>query len=453
VTASKRPTTPCPSDETLGALVEGALGGGECDRVEAHVADCLVCLDVVAASLPEETSPQVVTPAVSSDATSAGRSRTGVRRWALAAAVLLVAGAMTLFPTLRRPVTGRLGPALARLTGRWLGTALRADSVLVQLGPSRASVVVKLGAVHVGGDHGPSFSADEVGVTLALAAPLFGEPVVRGVQLTGPTIELAARTPATLVWPRSDRARVFDVLAQSGRIDVVDARLVVRSPGSPFVVDHLTGGFERVPDGARLALQGRAGNADVDVVGTIASADQAFRLTLAGRDLDVATLPLLARQMTGTADLRLDFTGTGDAVRVDGRIAVRNGKWLGRGPTRLLPLDRETRGLLTAGGGDLGGADLSFEEARAVFAWRAGAWRFPRIFVTDGAAIVGGRARVGADGTLTGHGTARVPAAIVATLEPHDPGLASYRDASGTATVPFTVSGSTDVPHFGLDRP
>lgn len=452
MTASKRPTTPCPSDETLGALVEGALGGGERDRVEAHVADCPACLDVVAASLPEETSPQVATPAASSAATSARRSRAGARRWALAAAVLLVAGAMTLFPTLRRPVVARLGPALARLTGRWLGTALRADSVLVGLGPSRASVVVKLGAVHVGGDHGLSFSADEIGVTLALAAPLFGEPVVRGVQLTGPTVELAARTPATLVWPRSDRARVFDVLAQSGRVDVVDARLVVRTPGSPFVVDHLTGGLERVADGARLALQGRAGNAGVDVVGTIAEADQAFRLTVAGRDLDVAMLPLLARQMTGTADLRLDFTGTGDTVRVDGRIAVRNGKWLGRGPTRLLPLDRETRALLAAAG-DLGGADLSFEEARAVFAWRAGGWRLPRIFVTDGAAIVGGRARVGADGTLTGHGTARVPAAIVATLEPHDPVLASYRDASGSATVPFTVSGSTDVPHFGLDRP
>jgi len=215
----------------------------------------------------------------------------------------------------------------------------------------------------------------------------------------------------------------------------------------------VTGGLERTAGGAKIALQGRAAGGTIDVVGTLATDDARLALTIAGRNLDAAAIPLTTQRMTGIADLRLDVTSRGDALRLDGRIAVRNGRVVGRGPTRLLPLDGETKATLASIAPVLAGDDLAFDEARAMFAWRHGTWRLPRIFLAAGGTIAGGRARVDASGDVTGHGTVRLSSEVAAGLASHTPALASFRDGSGVATVPFGVNGRLDAPRFTLGRP
>jgi len=434
----------CPSDEQLAAYVEQRSEGPDHEHVEAHVAGCTTCLDVVAACLPS-----AATPAPMPIAPGHPRATSGWRRWAIAAALVLVAGG-ALVRALERPI----GLGLAQLAGRFLGPALRVEHVALHLGRTPGSFEIALGSVRIGKEPHALFDADRIGVTLALAAPLFGDPVVSAIQVVHPTIELMEPPSLKLVWPTSDRGDALAMLRDAARVEVVDARLVVRRlTGPSFEVERLNGGIERTANGATLVLQGAAGAGTIDVVGTLADADHGLALTIAGRDIDAATLPILARRVTGVADFRLDLAGPGDALRGDGRIAVRNGRVVGRGPTRLVALDRATRAALASADSGFAESDLPFDEARAVFAWHKGTWRLPRVYLAKGATLLGGRVRVGSDGAVTGHGTLRLPATLVASLAEQAPTLARFRDANGDATLPFGVGGSLDVPTFDLGRP
>jgi hypothetical protein len=99
------------------------------------------------------------------------------------------------------------------------------------------------------------------------------------------------------------------------------------------------------------------------------------------------------------------------------------------------------------------GDDLRFEDARAIFSWRGETWRFPRIFVATQDVIAGGGARITAKGEVVGHGTLRLPAEVVAALQPHEPRIEGFRAGDGAATLPFVVGGPLEAPHFTLDRP
>lgn len=439
----------CPSDEQLAAYVERHGAELARERIEAHVATCGTCLDVIAACLPGEEAASAPAPAARPVVAAAASPTSRARRWALAAALVLVAGAV-LVRALERPI----GVGVARLAGRFLGPALRVDSVALHLGRSLGTFEVALGSVHIGKEPHALFDADRIGITVALAAPLFGDPVVRSIELLHPTVELLEPASLRLSWPTSDRGDALAMLRDAARIAVVDARVVVRRLAGPsFEIERVNGDIERTSDGAKLVLQGVAGAGTVGVVGTLADADHALALTIAGRDLDAATLPILARRMTGVADLRVDLSGAGDALHAGGRIAVRQGRVLGRGPTRLVPLNRATRAALASTDAAFAESDLPFDEARAVFAWRQGTWRLPRVFLAKGTTIVGGRMRVGSNGGVTGHGTLRLPATLVAGLADQAPTLARFRDTNGDATLPFAVGGSFDVPSFTLGRP
>jgi hypothetical protein len=146
--------------------------------------------------------------------------------------------------------------------------------------------------------------------------------------------------------------------------------------------------------------------------------------------------------LRGTVDLSLDVRTVGGDLRVDGRISVRDGALLGRGPTQLPQVSAASRAALTARDAAFAEADLPFEDARAMFAWRNRTWRLQRLYLTTHGAIAGGRAHVAADGALHGHGTLRLPVEVVTDLEPHEPALGSFRDAGGTATLPLSVSGT-----------
>jgi hypothetical protein len=265
--------------------------------------------------------------------------------------------------------------------------------------------------------------------------------------VTRPTVDLVGRDPKDIIVSPVERGRAIELLGQANRVDVEDAQIRFAGPdGTPFVVEGVAGGIARTTGGARLAFRGRAANGDLDLVGTMTGDDRDVALTIGGRGLEAAELPLLRAGLRGTVDLSLEVRTVGGDVRVDGRISVRDGALLGRGPAALPQVSAESRAALLARDAAFGGADLPFADARAMFAWRSRAWRLQRLYLTTHGAIAGGRAHVAADGTLRGHGTLRIPADVVADLAPHEPALAEFRDAGGTATLPLSLGGSIGEP-------
>jgi hypothetical protein len=445
---------PCPDDETLGALVEGRLADTERARLERHVARCTTCLDVVAAAAPIVGAAAVgTTPAsrMAEPQVMASIDRSGWRRVAIAAGLLVATAALAL-GGLATPLGARfVGPGIAALGSQLLG--LPVDVATLALRPGAGGrVVLRLGRVSIGRGDGVIATADELAVTVALAASLSGESPVERVEVTGASVDLAAYGPAALEASRTGRARILAAFA-ADRIDVVGSRAVVPGPqGGTLVISDITGGAERDGDGVRLAFHGRTANGTLDLTGRVTPDADELRLTIGGRGLQADTLPLFGEGLRGTMDLRLDVLSEGDAVRADGRVAVRDGAVVGRGPAALLGLAAEARGALAAFDAGLAADDLLFDEARAVVAWRQGTWRLPRVFVSGREIVAGGRARIDADAVVRGHGTVRLPDDLVAALAPQMPAIARFRDASGSATLPFGVAGPLASPTVTLGR-
>jgi hypothetical protein len=443
----------CPSDELLAAFVERRLSGSQRAAVEGHVADCATCLDVVSACLaasPEGVVTAAETPAVLRDRPiPVARAW---RHWAVAASVVLTAGA-SLF-AMREQWTGPpMAPTIARLGARLLGLPLQARTVQFRLGSEPGTFVIALQDVVIG-RVGRRYRADEVGMTLALAAPFTGEPSVQYVHVTHPTVDLVGRDPKDIMESRGERGKAIELLGQANRVDVEDAQVRLAGPdGTPLTVEGITGGIERTERGAKLAFHGHVADGDLDLVGTISGDERDVTLTIGGRSLDASELPLLRTGLRGTVDVRLDVQTGGGGVRADGRIAIRQGALLGRGPATLLHLSSESRAALTARDVALGGVDLPFEDARAIFAWRSGWWRLQRLYLATHGAIVGGRLELSSKGEVRGHGTLRLPAELVADLEPNEPALGRFHDVGGTATVPFVVTGTIRNPDVSLTKP
>lgn len=442
----------CPSDELLAAFVEHGLTGARLAAVESHVAACSTCLDVVSGCLAAspENAATVIEDVPSPRRSPAPAPRTW-QRWAIAASVMLTLAASSF--TMRERFTGdRIAPTMARLGARLLGLPLQARSVQLRLGTEPGTFVVALQDVVVG-RVGRRYRADEVGMTLALAAPLTGDSSVQYVRVTRPTIDLVGRDPKDIIVSRGERDKAIDLLGQAKRVDVEDARVRLAGPdGTPFTVEGITGGIEKTDQGAKLAFRGRVANGDVDLVGTLNGEDRDVQLTIGGRGLDASELPILRAGLRGIVDVRLDVQTNHGDMRADGRVSVREGALLDRGPATLLHLSAESRAALVARDASLGGTDLPFEDARAIFAWRNGWWRLQRLYLTTHGAIAGGRARISGNGELRGHGTLRLPAEIVSDLEPHEPTLGEFRDAGGTATVPFVITGQIRTPEVTVGK-
>ena len=448
----------CPDDETLVALIEHRVLGDRLARLERHVATCPACLDVLAATLPPVTgisSPDEQIERLARNVPTRAREphRMRWRRWAMAAVVLLAVGGLLLGAT-RWSIGEHVAPTLARLGTKLLGARLAAKTVNVRFGDEPSTLVVTLHQVGIGDASERLASADAIAVTVALAAPLSGDPLITGVRVTRPELNFMARDSAALVSSKADRAQVLALLAQASRIDVVDGRVLLPGPaGTSLAVEALTGGVERTADGARLALEGHTAGGVVDVVGTIAGAGHDVEVTIGGRGLDATALPILSARLSGIVDLHLDVTTRANALRAEGRVAVRKGHLVGRGPVALLRLSAPVRDILAGFDPALAGDDLPFDDARAIVVWRHGTWRLPRIFVTTRDVIAGGRASISARDEVSGHGTLRLPPQLAGALQPEVPLLTGFRDESGAATVPFAVGGSWQVPQLVLDRP
>lgn len=452
------PIANCPDDEMLTTLIERRVAGDQLARLELHVASCSTCLDVVAAMLPSsaETLP-VGAPSVRSVGITATEKRalsgTRARRWAMAASVLLAVGGL-LVATMQRPIGERVAPTLARWGSKIFGAQLGAKAIGVRLGKDPSTFVVTLHQVAIGHDPGMFASADEIGVTVALATLFSAEPLVRTVRVSRPRLDLGGRDLAGGLSSRAGRVQALTLLARVRRIDVVDGRVLLPGPGGvPLAVEGLTGGIERTVDGAHVVLQGHAAGGAVDVTGSISQGGHDLTLTIGGRNLDATRLPIAGEHMTGVVDFRLDVVTHGDVLRTNGRLAVRNGRLIGRDPVALLHLSPESRAILATRDSAFTTGDLPFDDARAIFAWRDGTWRFPRVFVTTSDVVAGGRGRITARGEMIGHGTLRLPPAMAGALQPHEPLLGSFRDRSGAATVRFSVGGPLQAPRFTLGNP
>lgn len=445
----------CPDDHTLAAFLERRLSEVELERCEEHLATCATCLDIVATLLPTTrsgaASTRTTVPGARQSALPVARPPRW-RRWALAASVVLVGGGL-LLGAMRVPLGGRLGAGMTRLATRWLGKGFQVASIDVHL-TSPTTVVVTLREVRLAPMGRIVASADEIGVSVGLATLLSGDSAISRLRVVGANVELSGSVAVPVVWPQSDRRRVLALLGRARRVDVSDSRVVLLGDGAaPLAIEELGGGLERNRDGAEMALQGRVGAGRVDVVGHLEGSPPHLVLTVGGRDLDASALPMLGGRVTGAADLRLDVTNAGRDLRFAGRIAVANGTLLGWGAPRLLALDETVRTSLAAAAPALAGDDLAFDDARAVFTWRHGTWRLPRIFVATDGVMAGGGARVAGDGRITGRGLLRIPAALTTELARHDPGLGAHRTESGSATLPFVVAGAVSAPRFTLDRP
>src|SRR5690349_17072680 len=95
------PRGPHPSEETLAAFLDGRLPASERAEVEAHVADCAECLEILSESAAfleeeeDEEAAQPVTVAAAVVQMPAPRPRSGTnRRWVLAAGGALAAAAL-----------------------------------------------------------------------------------------------------------------------------------------------------------------------------------------------------------------------------------------------------------------------------------------------------------------------------------------------------------------------
>jgi hypothetical protein len=441
----------CPDDETLAALLEDRLAETERARVERHVARCGVCLDVVAVATSVAVTPAVLPSAFEAEGgPRRSESSSGWRRFALAASILIVVGigVGVLASTFGAHI---VGPQLAKIGSRVLGVPLAVGRASVHLG-ARGQVVLNLRELSIGGAGRLSATADALSVTVALAAPLSGSSPITRVHVTRPDIDLLAYGPTALVGSRDGRARVLAALGADS-VEVEGGRIVVPGVnGQPLVLSDVSGGAVRDGELLRLVLQGRAAEGTVDVTGHVGLDAEEIVLTIGGRELQAAATPPFGAGLRGTMDVRLDLHGDGDVLRVDGRVSVRDGALVDYAPAELLGLDPDVRGMLMARDPALGGDDLPFEEARAVVAWRQGAWRLPRVFVTGAGVVAGGRARIGADSAVTGRGTVRLPADLAASLEPHAPALERFRDATGAATLAFDVTGDLAAPLVTLDR-
>jgi hypothetical protein len=300
---------------------------------------------------------------------------------------------------------------------------------------------------------GSFFTADDVEATVALASLLSGDSSLRRVVLVRPRLEVESPTSIGIVASREARRHALAMLDVAERVDVVDGTVVFRdAPPESTGIEGVTGGMEIREGDLRLVLRGQAGGGTLDVNGTIGGDDAPLVLTVAGREVAASTLGLLGGRVQGRTDVRLDVTSAAEGIRMNGRIALRDGRWIGGGPAGRLALDQPIRRALGATAPQLAGEDLPFDELRAVVAWRRGTWRLPRVFVSVGDVVAGGAGRVRADGMVEGSGTLSLPPTLVRDLAPFDAGLTTFRDDTGAATLPFAVGGSVSAVEFTLGR-
>jgi hypothetical protein len=418
----------CPIADALGAWIEGRGDAAERAAIEHHIASCNRCADVVAAALPLDDGT-VVTAAATPVATARPQRRRAAR-WAIAAS-LLVATAALAYGAIGM-LAGRARTELARRAGIALGQPIVIGGIHLALARDLTSLELRLRDVRIGDTD--LTTVDGLELTVPLASLAARAPAVSLLRVIGLVIHLGADNPGARGGIRAG-GHHNAVAAAIGTtpLEIVESTLIVDTAGGPSLrFEHLAGTTAPTDGRLQVALDATIAGGTVHAQGELALADAGpISLTIAGRQLTVATLPYLQGRLSGTADLELTATGTLGAPMFGARALVRGGRAVGWNP---LP--------------QLAGNDLVFDELRIAADSGPHGWRVPQLYVTSAGLVAGASLEIGAARDLHGTGTVRLPATLAAALIDTAPTLAARRDDDQTLTLPLAIAGTLDAPRI-----
>lgn len=449
------PMNACPDDELLASFIERRLDEERRETIERHVATCVPCTDIVAASLAAADDTPAA-PAAFSAATAAierPQRHRRTRRLALAASLVLAATAALGYAG-GRLLLAAAAREIARHASTAAGAPVTIGSVGVGVSPG-LSLLLRLDDVHIAGV--APIAAARVEIAMALAALVRGALAVEAVQLTRPLLHLGGPAPAAPESPGAPRSfdlgggtEIFTLLAQRS-LEIRDGSLVIAVAGAePLTVTHVNGTLQPRGDTLVIAFAGALAGGSVTATGTLApEAKGGLAVTIGGTDLALGALPYAGGRASGLTELRLDVRGAATAPTVSGRLRLHGVRIAGWNPLPALLDPPSAPGLVAVVFPELAAPDLALDDLRVSFAAHRGARRIGRATFASAAIRGTGSLRLHRDGALSGAGRLSVSAALARALLAHAPTL-GFPAADGSLTLPFHVDGSLTAPRLTL---
>jgi hypothetical protein len=447
VSAATIPRGACPADERLAELVENRLHASARTDIEAHVARCAECADVVAsaatAAAPswgggayrrlEALEPPTVTT----------RSRRG---WLPIAAGLAIATTAALGYVGATRLLGRGAVIVAARASARLGLPVRVGTLSVTVRPTSAAVVLHLSEVRVdaAGPGAPSGIAAAVDLTLPLATVWRTAPAVTLARLVHPVLNVPVGDAAPA---NADAGSVLALLLSDVPLEIVDGVAHVALPDrAVLTLTQVNATGTPVGRTHRVHMAASVAGGSVHVDGTVAGATRgSTHVVIEARDLALGTLPFVSEWLRGTGDVHVVLSTTGAAPLVAGRARVRAGSVAGWNPLPTLAAASGATPALAAIPA-LAAPDLAFDDLRTTFAVGRARWRLPRFSLDAPLFGILGTLR-GTGTTLAGGGSVRLAHGAADALNRFR-SVGSQREADGALTLPFTIAGSSRTPVF-----
>lgn len=437
----------CPDVEALAAWSEGRGRAIERAAIERHVAECGTCADVVAAALPPDERALAARVTTSGDRVIA-RTRAAVARWAVAATLIVATAALAY--TAVGVVVDRARVEIARRATRAIGEPVTIARMRVGVAHDLGSLELRLGGVRIGDTD--ATTAETVALSVPFASLVAREPAISRLRLVGAVIHLGPESARAQGGLRIGGANTVAVALAAAPVEIDEGTLIIGAPATPPLrLDHVSGTTTPVDGRVQASLSASLAGATVSVEGTLPLDDTTpISITIAGHQVAMASVPYTPGHLTGTADLSIRVTGTARAPIIAGRVFVQGGRIVGWNPLPDLLHGSAAAGALAAVSPQLAGADLGFDELRAVFLSEPHGWRIPRIYVTSAGLTAGAILGVDVDRRIDGNGTLRMPPEITTALVATMPALAAIRAEDRTVTVPITIGGSADAPRISV---
>lgn len=433
----------CPSADALAAWIEGRGDADARTAVEEHVAACDTCSDVVAAALPADADS---TEASASPRTPFPAGRRWPGRWAIAATLAVTTAALGYGAV--SAVVDRARVELARRATEALGQPVAIGRLRVTLTRGLDALEIRLGDVRIG--DAAATTAEDIVARVPLASLAAGAPVVSALRLVGPVMHFGAASPVTRPGHAGGRHNAVAAAIGTAPLEIVEGTLLIDAPGAPpLAIEHLSGTTTPSDGVLQIDLRASSAGAPMRAEGTLSLADDGpLSITIVAQRLPVSALPYADGHLSGSGEFSVRVSGTVHDPVFAGRALVRDGRAVGWNP-----LPGALAGIAPEGAAvapPSGGGDLVFDELRVIVEPSPGGWRVPRLYGTGAGLVVGASFEIGAEHTVHGEGSVRIPAAAVNALVAAHPSLASLRDADGALTLPIVIAGSLDAPRLTL---
>jgi hypothetical protein len=453
MSAGTMPRSTCPTDERLAEMVENRLPASARTEIEAHIARCPECADVVAsaaaAAAPSWGGAYRRLEALE-PVTVATRSR---RRWLPIAAGFAIAATAALGYVGATRLLDRGATVVAARASARLGVPVQVGALSVAVQPTSGAVVLHLTEVRVGGSRpaAPSGMAAAVELTLPLATLWRAAPAVTLVRLVHPVLHVLAGTSTPAADGGSadaDPGSILALLLTDVPVEILDGVVHVTLPDRALLtLTQVNATGTPVAQTHRVRMSASVAGGSVHAGGTVAGATGgSTHVMIEGRDLALGTLPFVSEWLRGTGDVDIVLSTAGAAPLLAGRARVRAGSVPGWNPLPTLAAASGAAPALAAIP-PLAGPDLAFDDLRATFAADRARWRLPRFSLDAPLFSVLGSLR-GTGTTLTGTGSVRLARGAADALRNRIRGLDSQLETDGALTLPFTIAGSARTPVF-----